>query len=197
MTSKRESIEWCDLWVKDADRDGVPRVLLVGDSITKSYHSFVEKNLGERFAVARLSTSACVCDPDFLKQLQPLVEGYDFSIIHFNNGLHGWGYSEEEYAEGYEAVVDWLLGHAPKAKLILALTTPDRRIDRNGELDPGFRRVRERNRIAQAVALKRNLPVNDLFSLVSDHPEYFSDDCIHFNEQGQSLLGDQVTKAIR
>lgn len=195
MMSKRESIEWCDIWVKDADKS-VPRVLLVGDSITKSYHSFVEKNLGEKFAVARLSTSACVRDPDFLNQLQPIVDGYDFQIIHFNNGLHGWGYSEEEYAEGYEAVVNWLGEHAPKAKLILALTTPDRRIDQNGELDPGFRRVRERNRIAQAVASKRNLAVNDLFSLVSDHPEYFSDDCIHFNEHGKEILGNQVAKAI-
>ena len=31
----RERIEWADIWVTDADKDDLPRVLLIGDSITR------------------------------------------------------------------------------------------------------------------------------------------------------------------
>ena len=33
----RERIEWADIWVTDADKDDLPRVLLIGDSITRGY----------------------------------------------------------------------------------------------------------------------------------------------------------------
>lgn len=38
----RERIEWIDIWVTDADKDGLPRVLLVGDSITRGYFGAVD-----------------------------------------------------------------------------------------------------------------------------------------------------------
>ena len=41
----RERIEWADIWVTDADKDDLPRVLLIGDSITRGYFSDVEKRL--------------------------------------------------------------------------------------------------------------------------------------------------------
>lgn len=40
-----ERIEWIDIWVTDADKDDLPRVLLVGDSITRGYFGAVEKHL--------------------------------------------------------------------------------------------------------------------------------------------------------
>jgi hypothetical protein len=33
----RESIEWCDIWVSHANETNLPRVLLIGDSITRAY----------------------------------------------------------------------------------------------------------------------------------------------------------------
>ncbi len=35
----RERIEWIDIWVTDADKNELPRVLLVGDSIARGYFS--------------------------------------------------------------------------------------------------------------------------------------------------------------
>ena len=40
-----ERIEWTDVWVADADQEGLPRVLLVGDSIVRGYYEPVEKAL--------------------------------------------------------------------------------------------------------------------------------------------------------
>ena len=41
----RERIEWADIWVTDADKNDLPRVLLIGDSITRGYFDGVEKQL--------------------------------------------------------------------------------------------------------------------------------------------------------
>jgi len=41
----RERIEWIDIWVTAADKDDLPRVLFVGDSITRGYFGGVEKRL--------------------------------------------------------------------------------------------------------------------------------------------------------
>ena len=32
----REAIEWCNIWIPDANETKLPRVLLIGDSITGS-----------------------------------------------------------------------------------------------------------------------------------------------------------------
>ncbi|MFX3891450.1 hypothetical protein ACJBV1_11045, partial [Streptococcus suis] len=34
--SGRESIEWCDIWISHANETNLPRVLLIGDSITRA-----------------------------------------------------------------------------------------------------------------------------------------------------------------
>ena len=66
---KRERIEWCDIWITDAEKEGVPRVLLIGDSITRGYYGEVEKLLAGRAHCARLTTSRCVSDPVFFDEL--------------------------------------------------------------------------------------------------------------------------------
>lgn len=194
--SIRERIEWCDIWVADADKDDLPRALLVGDSITRSYYPFVSEDLKESYAVARVATSAFLGDPMFLQQLQPIVEGYDFPVIHFNNGLHGWEYSEDQYADGLESVLNWLKERVPAARLIVALSTPVRDKNQPSQLDAKTQRVQERNQIARDAAQRHTLEVNDLFSLVIDHPEYYSPDGVHFLEEGQKVLGEQVASVI-
>ena len=53
----RERIEWMDIWVTDADKNDLPRVLLVGDSITRGYFGGVEKQLQGKAYCARLHFS--------------------------------------------------------------------------------------------------------------------------------------------
>ena len=48
-----ERIEWSDIWVTNADKDDLPRVLLVGDSITRQYFKTVEKALDGKANCAR------------------------------------------------------------------------------------------------------------------------------------------------
>ena len=97
----RESVEWCDIWISHADETNLPRVLLIGDSITRAYYPEVEKRLAGEAYVGRLSSSAFISDPALLKQIEMVLGQYNFDVIHFNNGMHGWQHSEKEYAQAF------------------------------------------------------------------------------------------------
>src|SRR5258705_13861017 len=86
----RESIEWCDIWISHANETNLPRVLLIGDSITRDYYPEVEKHLVGKAYVARLATSRFLTDPVLAKEIALVLEGTKFDVIHFNNGMHGW-----------------------------------------------------------------------------------------------------------
>lgn len=193
-----ERIEWSDIWVVDADSDVETRVLLVGDSIVRGYYSGVEKALGDDVSCARYTTSKFLSHPDYLGELGLLVERFDFDVIHFNNGLHGWGYTEEQYRKGLEALVDFLRETAPDAKLVWAMSTPVRigkDIEKVNEERTG--RVKARNAIAAEIMEKHGIPVNDLFALVEDHTDFFSQDGTHFNEAGRAAQAKAVADTIQ
>ena len=119
----RENIEWCDIWVSHANDSKLPRVLLLGDSITRGYHPADEKRLADKAYVNRLTTSAFLSDPVLLTQIAMVLDMAHYDVIHFNNGMHGWQHSEEEYRSAFQAVLATIRQHAPKAKLIWASTT--------------------------------------------------------------------------
>jgi hypothetical protein len=58
----RENIEWLDVWVPNTNATDLPRVLLIGDSITRGYFKDVEEKLKGKAHVARLATSKSVGD---------------------------------------------------------------------------------------------------------------------------------------
>lgn len=192
----RESIEWCDVWVAGADRPAARRALLIGDSIARSYHPVVQEQLGTAVACARLATSRCVCDPAFARELALVLDDYEYTVIHVNNGLHGWGYSEDEYATGLRRLFDALRRRCPDSTLIWASTTPVWQADEPTRLAPQTERVRERNRLAADICREYGMTVNDLFALTVDRPDCFAPDGVHFNKDGQTLLGAAVARHI-
>ncbi len=193
-----ERIEWCNIWVTDANADDrLPRLLLVGDSITQSYFDGVEKALAGQFRCARLTTSRCAGDPQLKKELALLLDEFTFAAIHLNNGLHGWGYDEPAYAKGLADLLDFIKARSPKSRLLWGSTTPVWKSGPVRSLDAGeTARVRERNRIAKTLAAKRRIPLNDLFKRVIGHPELVSEDGVHFNADGQAALARQVARFI-
>ncbi len=192
----REYIEWCNIWITGADKSDLPRILLAGDSITQSYFNGVEKALEGRFLCARLTTSRCAGDPQLKKELGLLLGEFQFDAIHFNNGLHGWDYTEKKYARGLANVLDFLRAKSPKSRLLWASTTPVWNAN-SVILDSGkTNRVRERNRLAQAIAAERAIPVDDLFAAVIDRGDLVSADGVHFKPEGQEVLAAQVARFI-
>lgn len=192
----REGIEWCDIWIAHANESALPRVLLVGDSITRGYYGEVEKRLTGKAYVARLATSRFLGDPVFASELKLILSTSKFDVIHFNNGMHGWDYTEEEYQQNFPAFISILRQGAPNAKLICATSTPVRLAGNLSEFDPKTARVRVRNAIAGEFAAKEHLPVDDLFSLVEGHSDYNDAGGVHFNKEGLQAQGEQVAAEI-
>jgi len=195
--TKSEEIEWT--WeVRPVAADPkLPNVLLLGDSITRAYFPEVKKELAGVANVYLMASSTSVGDPRLERQIDEFkaAEGVEFAVVHFNNGMHGWEYSEEEYKAAFGAFVGEMRAIAPKAKLIWTTTTPVR-----AEKSPGptNARVAARNAIA-AAALSGSgggVAVDDQFALMSKHGDLHQDD-VHFNDAGAALQGKQAAEGIR
>lgn len=191
---KREQIEWCDIWVTNADRENLPRVLLIGDSITRGYFAGVETRLAGKANCARVTTSKSIGDPGLLPEVELLLDQYRFAVIHVNNGLHGWSYSEEEYAEAFGPFMRAIMSKSRGAKVIWTQTTP---VVVNGSTsNERSERVAKRNAIAAAFATEHQLAVDDLYGLVVGHVDWYSPDGVHFNKQGIEAQAEQVAAGI-
>src|SRR5581483_12418706 len=191
-----ENIEWLDVWIPDTNEHGLPRVLLIGDSITRGDGKQVEAGLKGKAFVARLATSTSLGDPALLEQVALVLRELPFDVIHFNNGMHGDGYTEEAYAAALPGLLAVLRKGAPGARIVLATTTDVRERNNLEKSLPKTERMIRRNEIVTELAKKENLPVDDLFAVVRDHPEYHAADGVHFTDKGYETLAAQVVKAL-
>ena len=193
----RENIEWLDVWIPNTNDDALGRVLLIGDSITRGYGKQVEANLKEKAYVARLATSKSLGDPALLDQVALVLREHRFDIIHFNNGMHGDGYSDDAYAAALPQLLVTLRREAPHARIIFCTTTDVRERNNLANILPKTARMVRRNKLVTDFARLEKIPVNDLFTASSDHPEYHAADGVHFNEKGSAALAEQVANEIR
>jgi lysophospholipase L1-like esterase len=193
-----ESIEWCDIWIAHANETNLPRVLLIGDSITRAYYPQVEKNLAGKAYVGRLSSSAFISDPVLLTQIEMVLSQYKFDVIHFNNGMHGWQHGEKEYAQAFPKFLKTIRKYAPDAKLIWADTTPLKvspQLPPDNQTEATDERIAARNAIALKFVQAEGIPVDDLNTPMAGHPEYHADN-VHFNDQGIAIQAAQVAAEI-
>jgi len=192
----RENIEWLDVWLPDTNHHNLPRVLLIGDSITRSYTKQVEANLKGQAYVGRLATSKSLGDPALLDEVALILKEQSFDVIHFNNGMHGDGYTEAEYGAAIPGLLEIFRRLAPSAKLMWASTTDVRVKNNVAQISPKTDRIVERNHIAAAIMSRRNIPIDDLFSAIKEHGEYHAEDGVHFNAQGVDVLAAQVSREL-
>jgi len=194
----REAIEWCDIWISHANETNLPRVLLIGDSIVRDYYPEVEKRLAGKAFVARLATSRFVTDPVLLKEIELVLNQEKFDVVLFNNGMHGWQHSEEEYRKAFPKLIKTIRANAPKARLIWATTTPLRNgkdVTYDTKAEYSDERIVARNSLAAEVVAVQKIPTVDLNATVRGHPELHSDN-VHFNGQGSQILAIQVSAAV-
>lgn len=192
----REEIEWLDVWVPGNSNTTLPKVLLIGDSMARGYYKEVEDKLKGKAVVGRLTTSKSLGDQAYLDEVKLILGQTRFDVVHVNNGLHGWGYTEAEYAAALPELLKTIRAGAPNAKLIWAAITPMRM---NGKLESFSNkndRVKERNVLAAQLMTRESIPVNDLYSLIAEKPEWYSRDGVHLNAKGVTALATQVADTI-
>ena len=192
----RESIEWLDVWVPGNGNRKLPKVLLIGDSIARGYYGEVERRLEGKATVGRLTTSKSLGDPGLIAEVQLVLSQTSFDVVHVNNGLHGWGYSEAEYAAALPELIAAIRTGAPKAKVVWAATTPMRVADKLDTIAENTARVKIRNELAAKVMLKERIPIDDLFEVVASKPEWYSRDGVHLNAKGTTALANRVADVV-
>ena len=193
---RRERPEFA--WV--ADDPALPRVLLLGDSISISYTVAVRRLLTGTATVHRAPDN-CRSTRHSLAELDRWLGDGRWRVIHCNWGLHDIAQVEapgvqqvgiEEYERNLETLFDRLA--TTGAALIWATTTPVP--EGASSRSPGDA-VRY-NRVAARIAAARGVAVNDLYALVLPRmTELQPPRNVHFTEPGAAALAAQVAGSIR
>lgn len=189
------------------DVPGLPRVLLIGDSISIGYTREVRQRLAGRANVHRPPEN---CGPTVLglEQLDGWLGSGRWDVIHFNFGLHDLKFmdakgtyivpgpndrplaSPEEYAANLRAIVARL--QRTGARLIFATSTPVPA----GTVGRVERSELTYNAAAEQVMRDAGVPIDDLHALVVIHPELQLPKNVHFKPEGYMALAEQVTVTI-
>lgn len=188
---QREGSEWSNVWSYNGNESRLPRVLLIGDSITNGYQSAVHEKLAGVAYVTYWASSKCVTDPTYLAMLDVMLSDYQYAAIHFNNGLHSLGTDRAEWTAGLRAALTLLRDHGRGAKVVWATCTPLK--------DPALTaKARELNDLAAPLVKEFGLPTDDLFALMDpqDRNALWSD-TFHYKRPGVEMQAKQVADTLR
>jgi lysophospholipase L1-like esterase len=115
-----------------------------------------------------------------------------WDVIHFNFGIHDRATPPADYEKRLEEIIVRL--KATGAKAIWASTTP---IPLDAAKKQTPESIVERNAIAEKLAKKHGLAVNDLFTFITPNLATLQNpNDVHFNAAGYKALGAQVAKVI-
>jgi len=184
------------------DVPGLPRVLLIGDSVSMGYTLPTRKLLAGKANVHRPATN-CSSTGNGLTYLAAWLGDKKWDVIHFNFGLHDAKLPPEGIRhappEVYEKNLRELVRRmkATGAKLIWATTTP---VPLGGQLAPNrrFGDVNQYNAIARRVMEENGVAIDDLNTAIAPHVDTMQRPRdVHFTEEGSQLLAKQVAASIQ
>ena len=186
-----EDIEWTITYSVRTRDTTLPRLLLIGDSIVHNYQGGVQGYLDGKMNVTFWSSSKCVTDPNYFRELDLILTPYHYDVISFNNGLHSFDSDKDEWKAAYRQAVKFIRAQCPDAQLLLSLATP---VSEDWKTD----QVREMNDFARQVAAEENLGVIDLFDPMMQVPvEKRWSDGVHFKDDAILIQADTVAKKVR
>ena len=183
-----------------------PKLLLLGDSIRMSYQPEVTRLLDGRAEVVGPADN-CQYSLYTLSSLNRWISELGSpDIVHWNNGIHDSGHNParspvqipiDVYRANLEFILDRLT--ALTSKVIWATSTPvhpDWPFNdtgwswRNEEID-------QYNEVALELMQSRDVPVNDLHTLVWDNvSEFLSEDLLHLSDAGQKACAKAVADCV-
>ena len=193
-----ENTEWQIAYayhLTDANK-GLPRVLLVGDSICNGYQGDVRSFLNGKVNVSYWVSSYCVTSPNYLKMLDLQLEEAKFDVIHFNNGLHSLQTPTEAYEKGMCAALELIRRKQPGAKIVWCSSTPLKDAEKTAK-------VKKLNAAAaKVVARLGGIATNDLFALLDplDRNKNWTDTFHHNRETRRKearKVADGVLSAVK
>lgn len=186
------------------DMPGLPRVLLIGDSISIGYTLQVRALLKGKANVHRIPVNGGATEVG-LANMKEWLGDKKWDVIHFNFGLHDAKYanateqraSREVYLEHLQKLVDQM--KAGGAKLIFATTTPIPEKLMHGKATGNrvFDSIPERNALAIELMKKNGVAIDDLYAVVLPVQEKIGrPGDVHFNPEGYEVLAKAVVESI-
>ena len=183
------------------DDPDLRRVLLLGDSISIGYTLAVRRALAGKANLHRVPDNAR-STREALGKLDRLLGAVGWQVIHFNCGIHDITRKKagivdpegeaqvpiDEYERNLRRLILRLRETAEK--LVWARTTAINPYDIRRMED-----VYAYNAVADKVMAEAGIPVNDLFTLSQRHLGTLKNN-VHFNDEGNAILGAQVAESI-
>lgn len=190
MRAVLEDIEWDDIWWERTGDAGKPRVLYIGDSISRDIRPRMARLAGGEILFDGYATSKAVDNPFFIEGVSLFARQEKArSLVLFNNGLHGFHLHDRgTYRSAYEDLLRRLGDVFSGTRMAVVLTT--------AMGDMRNERVIARNESAAAAAGKCGLPVIDLyapsFAICDMHRDPY-----HFAPEGGEILAGHLLGAVR
>jgi acyl-CoA thioesterase-1 len=181
------------------DVAGLPRVLLIGDSISIGYTLAVGELLAGKANVHRPPTN---CGPTIrgLEQIDAWLGDGPWDVIHLNFGLHDLKIMEdgkhqvplEQYEQNLRQIVQRL--KKTGAKLIWCSTTP---VPESSNPPRHNQDVLAYNAAAKRVADEYGLAIDDLYGFALPQLDKIQiPNNVHFTPDGSGVLAKQVAESI-
>ncbi|MBC7820769.1 MAG: sulfatase-like hydrolase/transferase [Planctomycetaceae bacterium] len=179
------------------DVPGLPRVLLIGDSISMGYTLPVRKLLDGKANVHRIPVNGGPTTNGIANLKKWLGDG-KWDVIHFNWGLHDLKLIDDKHQvpiDEYEKNLRELVTQmkATNAKLIWCSTTPvpDGASIRNKDDGPKY------NAVAKKIMDEMKVPIDDLYEFALPQLDKIQlKQTVHFSPAGSEVLAQQVVKSI-
>ncbi len=182
------------------DNPKLPRVLLIGDSISIGYTVPVREMLKGKANLHRIPVNG---GPTItgLEKLKSWIGSGKWDVIHFNWGLHDLKFMDTgkqqvllaDYEKNLRELVNQL--KSTGAKLIWCATTPVP----DAEMKPPRKNpdVIAYNAIAKKIMTENGVAIDDLYAFALPQLSVIQRPAnVHFSEEGSNVLAKQVVASI-
>ena len=187
-------------FAKVIDDPKLPRVLIIGDSISIGYTPALRELLKGKANVHRIPTNGGPTS-NGIKNVEAWLGKEKWDVIHFNFGLHDLKVmpdgkhqvEREQYEQNLAALVDRF--EKTGAKVIWATTTPVP----EGTLNPPrrFGDVAEYNAVAAKVMEEKKVAIDDLNAAVTPSIKTLQKPHdVHYTAAGYKVLATAAAKSI-
>lgn len=195
MRVRREDIEWVRFNSVDTEKHDLPRVLLIGDSITEGYYQAVKERLKGEFCVDYLALAYSVDMPIFHRLIMTFVRENRYDVIHFNHGHHC---GHMKTLDLYREKTVELLKRIGTERIVLANCTV---LYEPRSMEPDHNWITllpQMNETIAGIADELSVPLNDLYTVSAGiGPEGIREDGGHFTPIGYAVVADKVASTLR